>query len=114
MLTHDACNKWYFTSRCTLLEVGIPPMLAHKCKQLPEMDSVHIDIRLSILSLAIDKHIIEVTGAKSRTDLNRFDTHLLNVSGALLSPFGITDYFQNIPLGVLTAVYGMFLLCIMI
>ncbi|KAE8875243.1 hypothetical protein PF003_g19306 [Phytophthora fragariae] len=42
-----------------------------------------------------------------RIGLKSCVTSLLNVAGALDSPWGMTNHSHNIPLGVLTAVSGM-------
>ena len=62
MLTHDAPKKWYFaSSEYTLLEVGIQLTLAHKCKNLTNVCSLNIYVRLSARSPAMDEYIVEVT-----------------------------------------------------
>ena len=61
MLTHDATKKWYFASiKYSLLEVGVQLMLAHKYKSLPEVESVHFQICLSVQIPAMGEHIIEL------------------------------------------------------
>ena len=63
--THDAHKKWYFAgSKYKLVEVGILLVLAHKFKNLPDVESVHFYIRLSVHIQAMDEHIIEVAGRK--------------------------------------------------
>ena len=63
MLAHNATKKWYLSSsKYTLLEVGVQLMFAHLCKNVPDVESVHFHIRLSIHSLAMGEQIIEVTG----------------------------------------------------
>ena len=106
MFTHDAPKKWYFAiSEYSLLEVGIQLMLPHKCKNLTKVCSMNLYVRLSAHSPAIDEYIVEVT----RCEVSHRSQQICNTSvvRALLSPCGITSHSQSIPLGVLTAVYGM-------
>ena len=79
-------------------------MLAHRCKNLSDVESVDFQIRLSIHSPAMDEHVIKIAGCKFSHRSQQFVIHLLNVAGALLSPCGITILSQSIPLGVLTSV----------
>ena len=65
VLTHDACKKGYFAcNNYTLLEVGIQLVLTHQCKNRSEVESVDFQIRLSIHSPAMDKHVIEIAGCE--------------------------------------------------
>ena len=106
MFTHDALMKWYFASnKYTLLEVGIKLMLAHKCKNLTNVCSMSLYVRLSAHSPAMDEYIVEVTLCEVSHRSQQICNTSLNVEGALLSPCGITIHSQSIPLGVLTAVY---------
>ena len=62
MFTHNAPKKWYFASReYTLLEVGIQLMFPHKLKNLTNVSSMNLYVRLSIHSPAMDEHIVKVT-----------------------------------------------------
>ena len=51
-------------SKNTLLEVGVKLMLAQKCKNLMDVSSMNLNVRLSFHSLAMDEHIIQVAGRK--------------------------------------------------
>ena len=108
MFTHDAPRKWYFaSSEYALLEVGVQLMLSHKCKNLTNMCSMNLYVRLFAHSPAMDEYIVEVT----RREVSHRSQQICNTSaeceGELLRLCGITIHSQSIPLGVLTAVYGM-------
>ena len=56
-------TMWYFaSSKYALREFGVQLMLVHKCKNLPDVKSVHFHIRLSVHTPAMVEHIIEVAG----------------------------------------------------
>ena len=102
VLVHDASKKWYFAcSKYTILEVGIQLVLTHQCKNLSDVESVDFQIRLSIHSPAMDEHVIEIAGC----EFSHRSQQICNASVERCR--GITSYSQSMPLGVLTAVYGM-------
>ena len=48
VFTHEGPKKWYFAkSEYALLEVGIQLMLANKCKNLTDVSSMNLYVRLS-------------------------------------------------------------------
>ena len=82
-------------------------MLSHKCKDMTNVCSMNFYILLSAHSPSMDEDIVEVT----RCEVLHRSQQICNTSaeceGELLSLCGITIHSQSIPLGVLTAVYGM-------
>ena len=62
LLTHDAPKKLYFASCVyTLLEVGAQIIFAHELKNLTNVCSVNLHVRLFVHIPAMDEHIVEVT-----------------------------------------------------
>ena len=108
MFTQDAPKKWYLAiSEYTLLKVGIHLMLVHKCKNLTNVSSMDLYVRLYAHSPAMDEYIVEVT----RCEVSHRSQQICNTSveggRGVTNPRGITSHSQRMPLGVLTAVYGM-------
>ena len=91
MLAHSATKKWYVaSSKYTLLEVDVQLMVERK--NLPDVESVHLHICLPLIARLWRNTSSKKLDANSLTELNIFATHLLNASGVLLRPCGITNH----------------------